>query len=528
MKGPCKFFSLGFFVFLALGFGTDEVSSYKILMVFPSFSPSHLIVASGLLKGLAKKGHEVTMVSSYPQSKPVKNYRDVVLPLDKFDKDAIMADMVKNAGQQFQMITKMPEMMKMSYDIANETMSNPEFRKIMEEESFDLVILGIFANQFLAGLGYHFKCPVTVMSQVQAVYMTSELVGNPVSLASTSTVFLGYSGRMTFMQRVKNIFAGVLEMLMTQLLLRPYDRMYYESNFPPDKYPSFDESLRNVSLVLVNHHFSQGNLRPYVPAMVEIGGIHIEDETDPLPKDIQEFLDSATDGAVFFSFGSNLKSSILPQHKLNAIIKTFGRLKEKVLFKWENDDLPNKPDNMMIGKWLPQRDILAHKNIKLFVSHGGMGSIAEAKYRGVPLIGVPFFGDQMGNVAVVAEEGWVYQLNFDDLTEETFSEALKEVLTNPKYGDIARTRAQLYKDRPQSALETANYWIEYVIRHKGAPHMQSHAVHLNFWQNNSIDVIAFLFAILLIFIKISILITKFVFRYLKNRLFPKHKKQKQL
>lgn len=63
MKGPYNFFSLGFFLFLALGFGTDEVSSYKILMVFPSFSPSHLIVASGLLKGLAKKGHEVSAIS---------------------------------------------------------------------------------------------------------------------------------------------------------------------------------------------------------------------------------------------------------------------------------------------------------------------------------------------------------------------------------------------------------------------------------------------------------------------------------
>lgn len=35
------------------------VNSYKILMVFPSHSKSHLIIASSLLKGLAEAGHNV-------------------------------------------------------------------------------------------------------------------------------------------------------------------------------------------------------------------------------------------------------------------------------------------------------------------------------------------------------------------------------------------------------------------------------------------------------------------------------------
>uniref|UniRef100_A0A1B0D9I5 Glucuronosyltransferase n=1 Tax=Phlebotomus papatasi TaxID=29031 RepID=A0A1B0D9I5_PHLPP len=105
----------------------------------------------------------------------------------------------------------------------------------------------------------------------------------------------------------------------------------------------------------------QGNIRAHVPAMVEIGGIHIEEERDALPMDIQEFLDSASNGAILFSFGSNVKSSMLPKPKLDAILRALAGLKQKVLFKWENDDLPNKPHNMMIKKWLPQTDILAHK-----------------------------------------------------------------------------------------------------------------------------------------------------------------------
>ncbi|GAB0101025.1 hypothetical protein DMENIID0001_171430 [Sergentomyia squamirostris] len=73
---------LWLFLIVVLGLGTQKTIAYKILMVFPSFSQSHLIVAAGLLKGLAKKGHEVTMVSPFPQTKPLKNYRDIVIPLD--------------------------------------------------------------------------------------------------------------------------------------------------------------------------------------------------------------------------------------------------------------------------------------------------------------------------------------------------------------------------------------------------------------------------------------------------------------
>lgn len=267
--------------------------------------------------------------------------------------------MVKNTKNPWYMITRMIERLKMYYDITNRTMSNPEFKHIMDNESFDLVILGLFSNQFI-GLGYHFKCPVIVISHIKPIYSSSELVGNPLGIAATSNAFHSYGRPMSFLQRVKNMLITCSEILIINIF-RCIDKMYYDSNFPPNKYPSFDEALRNVSLVLVNHHFSQGHIRAHVPAMVEIGGIHIEEERDALPVDIQEFLDSASDGAILFSFGSNVKSSMLPKHKLDAILRAFGGLKQKVLFKWENDDLPNKPHNMMIKKWLPQTDILADK-----------------------------------------------------------------------------------------------------------------------------------------------------------------------
>lgn len=66
------------------------------------------------------------------------------------------------------------------------------------------------------------------------------------------------------------------------------------------------------------------------------------------------------------SFGSNIQSSELPIEKKNAFVKVFGRLnKYTVLWKWEEEKMEGKPDNLHIRKWLPQKEILCKKSWQL-------------------------------------------------------------------------------------------------------------------------------------------------------------------
>lgn len=71
--------------------------------------------------------------------------------------------------------------------------------------------------------------------------------------------------------------------------------------------------------------------------------------------------------------------------------------------------------------------------MKLFISHGGLGSIMESKYYGVPVLGMPVFGDQPGNVKMAVKEGWAVEADFVSLTEQSLNRALGEVLTNSRY-----------------------------------------------------------------------------------------------
>jgi UDP:flavonoid glycosyltransferase YjiC (YdhE family) len=143
-------------------------------------------------------------------------------------------------------------------------------------------------------------------------------------------------------------------------------------------------------------------------------------------------LDGAKHGAIFFSLGSNAKSTFMPKEKVEVLMKVFGKLKQRVIFKWETDSLPGQPDNVLTGKWLPQDDILAHKNMKLFISHGGLGSVIESKFHNIPIIAMPLWGDQMSNAEKIVEEGWAVRLDYATLNEEALMKTIKEVLENPK------------------------------------------------------------------------------------------------
>lgn len=58
----------------------------------------------------------------------------------------------------------------------------------------------------------------------------------------------------------------------------------------------------------------------------------------------------------------------MPQEKLLEILEAFRGLKQRILWKVEGDAPADIPPNVMIRKWIPQSDVLAHPKVVLFVS----------------------------------------------------------------------------------------------------------------------------------------------------------------
>jgi hypothetical protein len=65
------------FLFASFVFFASEIAGFKVLGVLPFGSHSHFAIGNGILKSLAKAGHEVTVISPFPLKKPMENYHDV-------------------------------------------------------------------------------------------------------------------------------------------------------------------------------------------------------------------------------------------------------------------------------------------------------------------------------------------------------------------------------------------------------------------------------------------------------------------
>lgn len=116
-----------------------------------------------------------------------------------------------------------------------------------------------------------------------------------------------------------------------------------------------------------------------------------------------------------------LQSSELPDYKRDALLEAFSELKQLVLWKWETDALPAQPGNVRVSKWFPQADILAHPNIRQFMTQEGLLSTQKALNRGVHVDGIPVVGDQKLNMARVQSAGYGVTVSLHNITKGTVS-----------------------------------------------------------------------------------------------------------
>ncbi|XP_045474545.1 UDP-glycosyltransferase UGT5-like [Harmonia axyridis] len=493
--------SLWVFLFvIGLVLCNSGVENAKILGVFPFLSKSHYAMGNTLLKEMARRGHEVTMIAAFEEKGLPSNvsYRNIkiVTQLDKNDKrpNFFKEDMT-NPYSMTLFLNSAGTMM------TNQVFNSPAVKKLLESgEKFDAVIMDQFVDDSCAYFAHHFSANHILLSTTFANSWVNPLVGNPAPPSVNAELLLEFSSSMTFWERLRNTLFYLFGELNRQLYFFPKQNEVIKKNFPNAR-PLYDY-LYNVSLVLVNAHESFNDPLALVPVMKNVGGMHVS-PSGKLPSDLQKFMDVAKEGIVYFSMGSNLRSKDLPDEIKESILRVFAKLKVKILWKWEDETLPGQPANVKLSKWLPQQEILAHPNLKLFITHGGLLSTIEAVHYGVPLIALPVYGDQKLNAATAQQKGYAINIPFAEFEEARFEMALKEMLRNPKYKQNAEQRSKLFHDRPMKPMDEAIYWVEYVIRHHGAQHLRVAALKLSWYQYILLDVVGFFLAVVIAVLYIS-------------------------
>lgn len=373
-------------------------------------------------------------------------------------------------------------------NICKKVLNDQRVLNLLNEE-FDLVIGEIFGADCLSYFAHKLKVPQIAWVTSTALPWSTDRVGLPDNPSYIPNYFMDYPAEMNFWQRVYNSI----------ILLWSKTAYHFYSDIPSQRLaeaalncslPPMDEVSRQTALVLVNSHYSLAQSRPFPPNVVEVGGIHIR-EPKALPADIQQILDGAKHGVVLFSFGSLVRASSLPRETIRTFLRVFATLPQTVVFKYE-EELSDLPSNVVIRKWLPQTDIAAHPKVRAIITHCGLASTIESVHFAKPIVAVPFFSDQYQNSKNVMRRGGGVMLDIDNLREEDVAAALKAVLEDPSYAENMHKLSLRFHDRPMTPLQSAVYWTEYVIRHKGAPHLRPASVDLAWYQLLLLDCVALL------------------------------------
>ncbi|XP_024080454.1 UDP-glucuronosyltransferase 2A3-like isoform X3 [Cimex lectularius] len=468
-----------FLVILLVSFGFASCS--RILGVFPYFGKSHFSVFQPLMEELAKRGHQVTVFSYFPRETPLDNYTDVVIPPEIGTVGFL--EMGEIESTSYTAVAKLGGLHYLR-ERGKNTVDAPGL-KILEKMEFDLSIIELFNTDVFYPLLYKIGAPVVGITSHSIINWHQGYFANPDSPSVVPTVLSAYSDKMSLPERFCNTMDYYISLLVHRWFFLPQDQALAEKRF--GKIPPIEEMTRNTTLLLANTHFSLFRSRPISPSIVEVGGIHVK-EPKPLPEKLQKVLDESK-GVIYFSMGSVLKGDSMSMNKQKAFIKVFSELKQTVLWKRETP-LEEKVNNIVTNGWFPQRDILAHPKVQLFISHGGLLSTNEAVTSGVPMVVVPMFGDQHHNAKALESIGFAVSVDFNSLTEDDLRQAVNKVLNDPSYKENARKTKEAFLDRPMSPLDTAVYWVEYVIRHKGAPHLRSAARDMTWYQYHNLDVYA--------------------------------------
>jgi len=207
-------------------------------------------------------------------------------------------------------------------------------------------------------------------------------------------------------------------------------------------------------------------------------------------------------GVVLISFGSTIRLEKVPLHYKKVFFELIKKHKDvRFLMRWSGPLLEGYEDgldNLLASDWLPQRELLRHPNLRAFVTHGGLNSVQEATYYGVPLIVLPLFADQDYNAYRVDAQNVGFRLEIRDLDFPMMDKALTSILSDTKYKKNMEIKSKIFRDRQQNPLESAIFWTEFVLRNDDTSSLKPMNRHQNWMQRRLLDVYAALAAIIFV------------------------------
>lgn len=124
---------------------------------------------------------------------------------------------------------------------------------------------------------YYWKIPVVGVTTTSLYPWQHDIIGNPENLAiSPNNLYEVSSDFTSFWTRLTNAYYGLTSKFDYLHITHSQDeilRQHYGPNAP-----SVREFEKNVSLILMNSFFPINGIKPMTTGLIEVGGLHIQNE----------------------------------------------------------------------------------------------------------------------------------------------------------------------------------------------------------------------------------------------------------
>lgn len=134
--------------------------------------------------------------------------------------------MVENSGHEMHFLLNFPWLIDINMKLFKRMMSLPEFKKVMKEEKFDIVMIECLTVDVNLGLAGFFNATPIIVSSLEPQGQMHRIFGNPRSLSFVPGPMTGYREPMKFMERFNNFVCTIVFDLIERYTLIQNDIVY--------------------------------------------------------------------------------------------------------------------------------------------------------------------------------------------------------------------------------------------------------------------------------------------------------------
>ncbi|XP_068127946.1 UDP-glucuronosyltransferase 3A1-like [Hyperolius riggenbachi] len=372
----------------------------------------------------------------------------------------------------------------------NTTLHQSEILNFLKEEHYDIAILDAFNPcTYLVSE----KLGLPFIAFFPGIFANADCLGMPTPLSYVPLFQTQLTDQMDFFGRVKNLLMLFPSLIIRTILDSIFDEVIKE-HFPAESRPNIPDLHLKAELWLYNIDFTLEFARPLLPHVQYLGGL-LAKPAKPLSQDVEDFISESGDsGFIVVTLGSMFSSVPLVEF-LKEMNSGLAKIPQKVIWRYQKSKWPEEVEiapNVKIMDWLSQNDLLGHPKVRLLVTHGGINSLHEAVYHGVPVLGIPLFGDQYENLVRVEARGLGTFIPPDQLKAENFASMIQHVIEDKSYKTSAMKLRAMRRSQTLPPDQMLLRWVEHIIQSGGGGHLRPYSYHQAWYQQWLLDVILFI------------------------------------